>query len=66
MHERQVREAKAWCWSCPVQRECLADALSGGLSDQHGIWGGMTEQERIALLRRRQRDALRAARSQEQ
>jgi WhiB family transcriptional regulator, redox-sensing transcriptional regulator len=61
--ERQVREAKVWCRSCPVQRECLIEALAAGPIHQHGIWGGMTEQGRISLLRRRQREANRSARA---
>ncbi len=31
--------------------ECLADALDNGI--EFGVWGGMTERERRALLRRR-------------
>lgn len=43
--------AKAVCSGCPVRTECLASALDGRI--EHGIWGGMTERERRALLRRR-------------
>jgi WhiB family redox-sensing transcriptional regulator len=43
--------AKAVCGGCPVRTECLADALDNRV--EHGIWGGMTERERRALLRRR-------------
>jgi WhiB family redox-sensing transcriptional regulator len=45
------REVRGVCLACPVRLECLADAL-----DSHadfGVWGGMTERERRALLRRR-------------
>ena len=38
---------------CPVRTECLADALDN--RTEFGIWGGMTERERRALLRRRPR-----------
>ncbi len=31
--------------------QCLADALDNGI--EFGVWGGMTERERRALLRRR-------------
>lgn len=41
------------CAACPVRAECLAYAL--GRPDKHGIWGGMTEDERDAERRRRQR-----------
>jgi WhiB family transcriptional regulator, redox-sensing transcriptional regulator len=43
--------AKAVCLSCPVRTECLADALDNRI--EFGVWGGMTERERRALLRRR-------------
>lgn len=43
--------AKAVCMGCPVRAECLADALDNRI--EFGIWGGMTERERRALLRRR-------------
>jgi WhiB family transcriptional regulator, redox-sensing transcriptional regulator len=41
---QQVADAKAICAACPVRRECLAFALQ--TEQVHGIWGGMTEQER--------------------
>jgi WhiB family redox-sensing transcriptional regulator len=43
--------AKAVCQGCPVRTECLADALDNRI--EFGVWGGMTERERRALLRRR-------------
>ena len=43
--------AKAVCMGCPVRTECLADALDNRI--EFGVWGGMTERERRALLRRR-------------
>ena len=43
--------AKAVCTGCPVRTECLADALDNRI--EFGVWGGMTERERRALLRRR-------------
>ncbi len=43
--------AKAVCHGCPVRTECLADALDSRV--EFGVWGGMTERERRALLRRR-------------
>jgi WhiB family redox-sensing transcriptional regulator len=42
--------AKRICRSCPVRLECLADALDNRI--EFGVWGGMTERERRALLRR--------------
>jgi WhiB family redox-sensing transcriptional regulator len=47
----QQREAKQFCRTCPVRTECLAHALDEGI--EFGVWGGMTERERRALLRRR-------------
>ncbi|MET7743453.1 WhiB family transcriptional regulator [Streptomyces sp. NPDC005385] len=43
--------AKALCSGCPVLTECLSYALDQRI--EHGVWGGMTERERRALLRRR-------------
>src|SRR5205807_3175113 len=42
--------SKRICRSCPVRYECLADALDNRI--EFGVWGGMTERERRALLRR--------------
>lgn len=42
--------AKRVCRSCPVRYECLADALDNRV--EFGVWGGLTERERRALLRR--------------
>lgn len=43
--------AKSVCLGCPVRTECLADALDNRV--EFGVWGGMTERERRALLKRR-------------
>lgn len=43
--------AKAICLGCQVRTECLADALDNRV--EFGVWGGMTERDRRALLRRR-------------
>jgi WhiB family redox-sensing transcriptional regulator len=43
--------AKQVCIGCPVIAECLADALDN--QTEFGVWGGMTERERRALLKRR-------------
>lgn len=44
-------DAKRLCGPCPVRTECLADALDNRV--EFGVWGGMTERERRALLKRR-------------
>jgi WhiB family redox-sensing transcriptional regulator len=48
--DREGREAKAKaiCASCAVRRDCLDYALR--IREPHGIWGGMNETERRALL----------------
>jgi WhiB family redox-sensing transcriptional regulator len=45
----QVTAAKAVCAACPVRQECLAFALRTGQG--HGIWGGLTVEERQQALR---------------
>ncbi|AHH93666.1 WhiB family transcriptional regulator [Kutzneria viridogrisea] len=47
----EQRKAKIVCLGCPVRTECLAEALDNRI--EFGVWGGMTERERRALLRRR-------------
>ncbi|MFE1852149.1 WhiB family transcriptional regulator [Streptomyces sp. NPDC059489] len=47
----QQNRAKAVCSGCLVRTECLAEALDDRI--EFGVWGGMTERERRALLRRR-------------
>ena len=44
------QNAKQVCQKCPVIAECLADALDN--RTEFGVWGGMTERERRAMLRR--------------
>jgi WhiB family redox-sensing transcriptional regulator len=44
-------DAKTVCRGCPVRLECLAEALDARI--EWGVWGGMTERERRAVLRRR-------------
>ncbi len=63
----QQHEAKRLCRACPVRTECLAEALDERI--EFGVWGGMTERERRALLRRRPnvvswRDLLETARAE--
>ena len=55
--ERAARErnAKAVCARCPVRRECGDEAV--GRPENHGIWGGLNEDERARERRRRLRRA---------
>ena len=45
------REARGFCRTCPVRTQCLAHALDHRV--EFGVWGGMTERQRRALLRAR-------------
>lgn len=47
-------KAKAVCRRCPVQARCLTEALSleHTAESRHGVWGGLTAEER-QLARRR-------------
>jgi WhiB family redox-sensing transcriptional regulator len=49
--EARDRAAKAICASCPVIAECAAHALA--VREPYGVWGGMTEDEREELYRRK-------------
>lgn len=44
------RKAVAICRHCPVVLQCRADALDNNV--EFGVWGGMTERQRRALLRK--------------
>ncbi|AZI59337.1 WhiB family transcriptional regulator [Nakamurella antarctica] len=45
------REAVKICNGCPVRLECVSDALDNQV--EFGVWGGLTERQRRALLRQR-------------
>lgn len=49
---RRNREnaAKAVCGSCPVLDACRKHALA--VQEPYGIWGGMSEDDRLAILDR--------------
>ena len=51
--EKHAREAKAKaiCAVCPVRPDCLDYALR--IREAHGVWGGLNEVERRAVLRAR-------------
>ena len=52
---RKAREnaAKAVCASCPVIAACRAHALAA--QEPYGIWGGLTEEERLDIISKAQR-----------
>jgi WhiB family transcriptional regulator, redox-sensing transcriptional regulator len=43
------RQAANICRHCPVMQPCAADALDNRV--EFGVWGGMTERQRRALLK---------------
>ena len=47
----EQHKAKVVCATCPVRTECLAEALDNKI--EWGVWGGLTERERRAILRKR-------------
>ncbi|MFH9425463.1 WhiB family transcriptional regulator [Streptomyces sp. NPDC017529] len=46
----QIEEAKAVCRRCPVMEICGLWALES--SEKHGVWGGMSEDDRRRIKRR--------------
>ena len=51
----QMHRATTICAGCPVAQECLSYALRTG--QDHGIWGGLTSEERRDLRRAGERGA---------
>ena len=43
------RKAAIICRHCPVMQQCAAEALDSHV--EYGVWGGMTERQRRALLK---------------
>ncbi|MDR0436615.1 MAG: WhiB family transcriptional regulator [Propionibacteriaceae bacterium] len=54
----QIEEAKKVCARCSVREECLRWALENG--QDHGVWGGMSDEERRSM-KRRNRSRMRVA-----
>ncbi|WP_166987327.1 WhiB family transcriptional regulator [Canibacter zhoujuaniae] len=46
----QIERAKSVCASCKVTDQCLQYAMDS--NQDHGVWGGLSEDERRALKRR--------------
>lgn len=53
----QIEEAKQVCRRCQVREECLDWAVD--MKQDHGVWGGMSEDERRAYKTRLGRVATR-------
>lgn len=51
-NERSLADARKVCGSCPVRQECLDEALRVPADKDHGVWGGMTTDERRYLRRK--------------
>lgn len=50
---RRIRDraAKEVCGRCPVMQQCREHAIS--VREPYGVWGGMSEDERLALYEAR-------------
>jgi WhiB family redox-sensing transcriptional regulator len=55
----EARKALQICADCPVREACLEDALAR--RERHGIWGGTSPEQRVAMLRARRNLAARRA-----
>lgn len=49
--QNKIIAAKKICSPCPVKNQCLEHALS--TPEYYGVWGGLSEEERESILRRR-------------
>jgi WhiB family redox-sensing transcriptional regulator len=58
---RQVMMAQAVCGRCRVQRQCLQFAME--TRQDHGVWGGTSEEERKLMRRADNRARRRLARA---
>lgn len=52
---RRAEAAKAVCATCPVLQQCLEQSLR--VREPYGVWGGLSEDERAAMLARPVRKA---------
>jgi WhiB family redox-sensing transcriptional regulator len=48
---RRDRAAQAICAECPVIAQCREHALA--VREPYGVWGGLTEDDRVAMYARR-------------
>jgi len=48
--DEEAGPAKAICSACDVERDCLLFSLQN--RERYGVWGGVTEKERIEMVRR--------------
>jgi WhiB family redox-sensing transcriptional regulator len=52
---RRAEAAKAICHSCPVMMQCREQSLR--VREPYGVWGGLSEDERAAILAERDKKA---------
>ena len=50
---QRENRAKAVCQKCPVMAMCREHALNA--AEPYGIWGGLSESERVVILRSREK-----------
>jgi len=50
--ENRAELAKSICRRCPVLDECATHALAA--REPYGVWGGMSEEDRESIYRRKQ------------
>lgn len=48
-----IKTARQICKNCPVQQQCLNDALQYPTTDMSGVWAGYTPRQLAAEQRRR-------------
>jgi WhiB family redox-sensing transcriptional regulator len=51
--DERVHKATQVCGTCPVIDACRRHALA--VQEQYGVWGGLSEEERLVLLNRGRR-----------
>ncbi|HET7629801.1 MAG TPA: WhiB family transcriptional regulator [Candidatus Saccharimonadales bacterium] len=58
INQSQIEEAKSYCRRCSMADYCLQWAMA---KEDHGVWGGMSADERKALKRRQRSQKHRVA-----
>lgn len=49
---REVLNAKAMCFQCPIVSPCFESAMATVMIDDWGVWGGTTRHERANMRRK--------------
>lgn len=53
---RRENKALAICATCPVIEQCRNQSLK--IQEPYGIWGGLTEEDRLAILNNKLREVI--------